>query len=257
MAAKPLEKLAQFEALAERWLEGGFGRLFRTRLHQAELAEHLIRALEDGQTAGPGGVRLAPDDYYVLLHPDDHARLGDGQGHAALEEQLTRHLMATAQQIGATLTRRPQVQLAPSDRIPPREVEVHAGLTTLPSLDELPQDTQEVDTQKALETAAPGRSLTHQLLVDARCLALNSSPVSLGRGLDNDLVVEHPRVSRHHAQLQQRQGQWWLLDLGSANGTTVNGQPVSEAALQVGDVISLAGVEIRFQLRAPKPDQRA
>ena len=257
MAAKPLEKLAQFEALAERWLEGGFARLFRTRLHHAELAEHLIRALEDGQTAGPEGVWLAPDDYQILLHPDDHARLGDGQGYAALEEQLTRHLMATAQQIGATLTRRPRVHLSPADRIPRREVEVHARLTTPPSLVELPQDTQEVDTQKALEAAASWPAPTYQLRVDARRLDLNSSPVSLGRGLDNDLVVEHPRVSRHHVQLQQRQGQWWLIDLGSANGTAVNDQPVSEVALHAGDVISLAGVEIRFQLRAPNPDHRA
>jgi hypothetical protein len=257
MAAKPLEKLAQFEALAERWLEGGFARLFRARLHQAELAEHLIRALEDSQITGPDGVRLAPDDFQVLLHPDDHARLGDGQGHTALEEQMARHLMAAAQQIGATLTRRPRVDLSPSGRIPPREVEVHARLTTPPSLAELPQDTQEVDTENALEAAAPGRSLIYQLLLDARCLDLNSSPVSLGRGLDNDVVVEHPRVSRHHAQLQQRQGQWWLIDLGSANGTAVNDQPVSEAALRAGDVISLAGVEIRLQLRAPEPGHKA
>jgi len=257
MTPKPLEKLARFEALAERWLEGGFARLFRARLHGAELAEHLIRALEDGQTAGPNGAWLVPDDYQVFLHPDDYARLGDRGGHTALEQALTRHLMAAARQAGATLARRPQVHLLSSEHVPCRQVEIQTHLTAHPATAELPPDTQEIDTQKAWEAAAKAQSLGCQLLVDARSFPLTDSPISLGRGLDNDVIVEHPRVSRHHAQLRQRHGQWWLIDLTSANGTAVNDRPVSEAALHPGDVISLAGVEIRFELQAPRPTDQA
>ena len=249
MASKPLEALARFEALAERWLEGGFARLFHARLHRAELAEQLVRALEDGRTAGPNGLWLAPNDYQVFLHPDDYARLGDTQGRAEIEQALTSHLMATVQQIGATLVRRPEVHLFPSDRVPPRQVKVHAHLTTPQAPGELPPDTQEIDTRKAGETAAEKQSL---LLIGDRRFPLITSPISLGRSLDNDVVIEHPRVSRQHAQLRQRKGQWWLIDLGSANGTTVNDQPVSEATLHPGDLISLAGVEVRFELQAPK-----
>ncbi|UCC63401.1 MAG: DUF3662 and FHA domain-containing protein [Anaerolineae bacterium] len=257
MTPKPLEKLARFEALAERWLEGGFARLFRARLHRAELAEHLSRALEDGQTAGPNGAWLAPDDYQVFLHPDDYARLGDGEGRTALEQALTRQLMAVARQAGATLTRRPQVHLSSSEHVPRRQVKIQTHLTAHLATDELPPDTQEIDTRKAQEVASETRSLACQLLLDSRSFPLTDSPVSLGRGLDNDVIVEYPRVSRHHAQLRQRQGQWWLIDLGSANGTAVNDRPVSEAALHPGDVISLAGVEIRFELQAPGPTDQA
>ena len=113
MMPKPFDALARFEGWAERWLEGGFARLFHARLHRVELAEQLVRALEDGRTAGPNGLWLAPDTYRVFLHPDDHARLSDGQGLAGIEQELTNHLMAAVPQIGVTLTRRPEVHLTP------------------------------------------------------------------------------------------------------------------------------------------------
>jgi hypothetical protein len=252
MAPKPFDALARFEGLAERWLEGGFARLFRARFHRAELAEQLIRALEDGRTAGPDGVWLAPDTYQVFLHPDDCVRLGNEQDRAEIEQELASHLMATVQQIGATLTRRPEVHLSPSDQVRPHQVEVRAYLTTSQALAEFPPDTQEFDTQKAKEHTPEERSRAHHLLLGDRRFSLTTLSVSLGRGLDNDVVIEHPRVSRYHAQLRRRDGQWWLIDLGSANGTTVNDQPVSEAVMQPGDVISLAGFEVHFRLQAPK-----
>lgn len=248
MTAKPLDTLTRFEALAQRWLEGSFTRLFRTRLHRAELAEQLIRALEDGQTIGPNGLWLAPDDYQVLVHPDDFARLGGDQDWAEIERKLANHLIDIAQQSGLILMRRPRVRLRSSDRVPPCQVRVQAHLTAPPALAGVPSETREIDTRQPQNMTGPPLLACH-LQVGGRRLPLAASPVNLGRGLDNDVVVDHPRVSRHHAQLQQREGQWWLIDLVSANGTTVNAQPVSEAILHPGDVISLAGVEVRFELQ--------
>ena len=268
MATKPLDALTQLETLVERWLEGSFARLFRIRLHQAELTEQLIRALEDGRTVGPSGVWLAPDAYQVFLHPDDYAQLVGGQNQAEIEKKLTNHLIETAQQNGVTLTRRPQVRLCPSESVPPRQVQVEAHLTLPPPTADETSETREIDIhplQEMTETspsdtplyslAAPpappetdARTQICHLLVSERCFPLTVSPVNLGRGLDNDVVIEHPRVSRYHAQLRQREGQWWLIDLGSANGTAVNDQTVSEAILHPGDVISLANVEIRFEM---------
>ena len=253
MVSKPLDALTRFETLAERWLEGGFARLFGTKLHRAELAERLARALEDGRTTGPDGVWLAPDDYHVSLHPDDYAQLGDRQDHAEVEQILASYLVEIAQQNGATLMRRPEVHFYPSDYVPLRQVKVQAHLTAPQGLAEYPPDTKEIDTRMAQETAAiTAPSPACYLLIGDRRCPLNASPVSLGRSLDNDVVIDHPRISRHHVQLRQRHGQWWLIDLGSANGTAVNDRPVSEAVLQPGAVISLAGFEIRFELKVPR-----
>ncbi len=251
MTSKPLKALTQFEALAERWLEGGFARLFRTRLHLAELAGQLIRALEDGCTVGHDGVWLAPDDFQVFLNTEDFEQLGDQQDRTDIQQQLANYLVEIAQQNGATLMRRPEIHFHPCDGVPPRQTSVQAHLTAPQEPTEPPPDTQEIDTRKAQTPTAITSALACYLLVDDRRFPLNASPISLGRNLDNDVVIEHPRVSRHHAQLRQRDGQWWLIDLGSANGTAVNDQPVSEAVLRPGDVISLAGVEIRFQLQTP------
>lgn len=246
MTSRPLDALARLETLAERWLEGGFARLFRTRLHRAELVEQLLRALEDGRKAGPDGTWLAPDDYQVLVHPNDFARLGGRQDQAEIEKKLANHLMEIARQSDLILMRRPRVCLRPSDHVPSHQVQVQAHLIAPPPPADVPSETREIDTRR-LQNKFPLPPC--RLLIGKRHFALNTSPVNLGRSLDNDIVIEHPRISRYHAQLQQREGRWWLIDLGSANGTTVNDRPIGEAILQPGDAISLAGVEVRFELQ--------
>jgi pSer/pThr/pTyr-binding forkhead associated (FHA) protein len=53
-------------------------------------------------------------------------------------------------------------------------------------------------------------------------------------------------VSRHHAQIRLRFGQYVIFDLGSQAGTMVNGKPIQQKALEPGDVISLAGVSLIY-----------
>ena len=62
---------------------------------------------------------------------------------------------------------------------------------------------------------------------------------TIGRDPGNDLVLDSPVVSRRHAVLQLRDGAYWLRDLGSTNGTVVNGQLISETALRDGDIIRI------------------
>lgn len=70
----------------------------------------------------------------------------------------------------------------------------------------------------------------------------------IGRAADNTIVLEDEIVSAHHARLSYLSGrQWWLEDLGSRNGTTVNAMPVDEPlAVTEGDTISFGSVEFRL-----------
>jgi hypothetical protein len=61
--------------------------------------------------------------------------------------------------------------------------------------------------------------------------------VRIGRGTDNEIVLPDDRVSRRHGQLTSRQGTLVYTDLGSSNGSQVNGAPAREIALGVGDVV--------------------
>ncbi len=78
-------------------------------------------------------------------------------------------------------------------------------------------------------------------------IPLESTQLTIGRGLNNDVILEDTRVSRHHAQLRYRARRFWLSDLGSTNGTYINGEQVAEQALRDGDTISLGGLELTFK----------
>jgi len=82
---------------------------------------------------------------------------------------------------------------------------------------------------------------------------LNETVVNIGRRLENNLVIDDPRVSRNHAQLRAIKGRFVLFDLNSTGGTFVNGQRTSQTVLYPGDVISLAGVALIFGQDNPPP----
>jgi pSer/pThr/pTyr-binding forkhead associated (FHA) protein len=63
--------------------------------------------------------------------------------------------------------------------------------------------------------------------------------VVLGRGKEADLRIDDPNVSRKHAAVYWNNGRLMLDDLGSTNGTLVNGYPVTSTVLRPGDVVAL------------------
>ncbi|MHC4821577.1 MAG: FHA domain-containing protein, partial [Planctomycetota bacterium] len=76
---------------------------------------------------------------------------------------------------------------------------------------------------------------------------LGDDAVTLGRTADNTLQIAGTGASRKHAQILFVGKGWELVDLGSRNGTMVNGQKVARAMLQPGDVIGIGEVQITFQ----------
>jgi len=71
----------------------------------------------------------------------------------------------------------------------------------------------------------------------------------LGRGASNDLRIDHPQVSRQHAELRVEGSTTWVVDLQSRNGTLVNGHPVKQWALRHGDVVRIGDCDIRVLTR--------
>lgn len=71
-------------------------------------------------------------------------------------------------------------------------------------------------------------------------------PTAIGRALDNDIVISDPSVSRHHASIEYRDGSFVLRDLGSQNGTWLDGQRVTEIPLSGGDALRLGDARFTF-----------
>ncbi len=76
--------------------------------------------------------------------------------------------------------------------------------------------------------------------------ALDSLPLTIGRDSSADLQIKSGRVSRRHAMISREGGTYHVEDLGSTNGTFLNGERVSEATLQSGDILALGDVELTF-----------
>ncbi|MGE5073810.1 MAG: FHA domain-containing protein [Anaerolineae bacterium] len=118
-------------------------------------------------------------------------------------------------------------------------------------------------TDKERSTAPFDESDTHPregedaflILNGVDLFALRLPVVTIGRRIDNVVVLNDPRVSRLHAELRCYHGRYVVFDMGSSGGTYVNGQRVTHSILYDGDVISLAGVHLIFrQKNLPRPD---
>jgi pSer/pThr/pTyr-binding forkhead associated (FHA) protein len=76
--------------------------------------------------------------------------------------------------------------------------------------------------------------------------AVASTVTTLGRDPDNHVPLEHPSVSDHHAEIELRDGRYWIHDLGSFHGTYVNGVRVEHAPLQHGDEVKVGRLRLIF-----------
>ncbi len=78
-------------------------------------------------------------------------------------------------------------------------------------------------------------------------VVLDKSPVVLGRGAGCDLQIVDPKISRHHCQLVEHEGQWHLEDLGSRNQTWMGLQPIDDVILGDGDQFCIGGTHFTFR----------
>jgi len=79
-----------------------------------------------------------------------------------------------------------------------------------------------------------------------REVSLSKERTTVGRRSHNDVVIDNLAVSGEHAVIFQSGGESYLEDLGSTNGTTVNGQPIKKHLLQSGDTIEIGKYRLRF-----------
>ena len=103
------------------------------------------------------------------------------------------------------------------------------------------------------EAVAAGKGYAARLTFESgpfagRIIALPNEMVTFGRAPDNDIVVGDPATSGRHGRIEVRNGVFWISDLGSTNGTLVNGEPVIEKQLTNGDAIAIGQNVIRFTL---------
>jgi pSer/pThr/pTyr-binding forkhead associated (FHA) protein len=240
--------LSHVEDLAEQLVEGTFARMFRTRLQPIEVARRIARAMEDGQVINARGEIIVPNAYQVYLNPDDWQALQSYQD--MLQDELTRYISSLARNAGATMPGRPRVFLQANATVSLKRVHVDARIYSARQQTVEPGQTQTMPSLQEPADTAPQYVLSDGY----RRMPIGEAVVTIGRDLDNDIILDDKHVSRQHAQLRRRYGQYVLYDLDSTAGTLVNGHKVREAPLRPGDTITFGKVKIRLELVETVPD---
>jgi hypothetical protein len=246
---------ARLEAFLERLFEAPAGRLGAT-LQPILLTKRIERAMDSGKAFGAAGV-IVPNRYDLHLHPADFASFEPYRG--SLEDDLAHGAAARARRERYHLVARPTVTLVADPAVPRGDVRVAANVVDVASestpepMPALAADHTMVLARAGHEPAPPDSASRAFLLVRTDGAPrvrfdLGGAVIGIGRASDNDVIVDDPEVSRHHCQLKLQHGAYSLADLGSRNGSWINGQPVSEVALGPGDVIQIGSTEIEFQV---------
>jgi pSer/pThr/pTyr-binding forkhead associated (FHA) protein len=184
-----------------------------------------------------------PNIYRAFLNPQDMAAFEPIR--AEVEREMANYLTELAQERSFSMLEHPRVLLAADQAVPRRTIQVVAETAAGTASDTM-SSTQVI--QAAPQSAPQKRArLLLQTPGGIHAIPLESTLMSIGRGLNNDIILEDTRVSRHHAQLRYRSRRFWIADLGSTNGTFLNGERVTERALRNDDTISLGGLELTFK----------
>jgi hypothetical protein len=259
--------LQDFERRLEGAVEGFFARAFRSGVQPIELAKAVQRYAEDSQHVTADGV-VVPNVYRLSVSAKDHERLA-GFGRS-LPRELAEVVVRTAAERGWSLRGPVKVRIDVDDEVrfgryaltgrvevvdeaspapPSRDERVGAGPTNLgasasPAREARPplERTQVVPTMPAA-----GLQLVASSGDDAGSSApVRGSRVTMGRLASCHLTLSDSTVSREHAALVRRGDRWWVVDLGSTNGTRVNGVQAAEQPVAPGDRIELGDAVVEL-----------
>jgi hypothetical protein len=196
------------------------------------------------------GKQQAPNHYLIIAHP---AILSLWQNSPRWAESLGDALSEAGREAGLIFRARPSISTAADSGMPAGELRVIASITQ-----ESLHETQDVPAVGGPAVAAnPVPSNAFLIIEGTRIHPLTETVTNIGRRLDNQVVIDDPRVSRNHAQLRVIKGRFVIFDLDSTGGLFLNGQRVNQSVLYPGDVISLAGVTLVFGQDIPSARQAA
>ena len=217
--------LKGFERRLERLVEGVFARAFSSTLKPVELGRRLVREMDDQKTVNVQGAVAAPNHFTVTLGPEDHEQF------AAIEESLLRELgdaaRIHARDEGYVFMGPVEVQLNKDD-------DLRAGSFGLSA---------------RFKEGAGGTGGGSVVAPDGTRTTLPATgSITVGRAAECAVRLTDTSVSRRHAEIKANgDGTWTVVDLGSTNGTKVNGATINERKLKDGDTISTGDSHLRFE----------
>lgn len=221
--------LDRFEQRVDRAVEGAFAKAFKSDLQPVEIAAALQNEMDERAAVVSRARTVVPNVYHVHISPPDFERMEVYS--AALVTEFATMARDYAQQQQYSFLGSVTVTLRAVDDVPTGTVRVASEA--------------KVDVPKAPAHFPPPGSAP-RLETPKGSFPLTGKVIRIGRGADVDIRLDDPGVSRHHAEISVGTDVI-LRDLGSTNGTYVNGALVAEQALRDGALIGIGSTTLVFR----------
>ena len=247
------------EQRLEGLVEGFFTRVFRSGLQPIEVGRRILREMAEGKTLSVNKV-YAPNEFEVHMGSDDYGRFS--QMESGLAKEFSELVIEAAKDNRWNLMGLPKITFVEEEGMGKGAYRVDASFAADPdqvrhvSTRESSGDPNSSGVMPAASAEKLGiaKDHPHLLVLDAdgkpaEKITVTRHPVSIGRMSTSGVVLSDPNVSRRHAELRKDGDRWVLVDLGSTNGTSVNGKLSKEHVLKDGDRLAFGTSELVFSDR--------
>ncbi|HMD46791.1 MAG TPA: DUF3662 and FHA domain-containing protein [Acidimicrobiales bacterium] len=215
--------LQQFEERLERLVEGTLAKPFRSNLQPVEIGRRLTREMDLARRVAVHGL-IAPNVFNITLAADDVDRFSN------FIDALVKELADAA---------REHARIEGYSFVGPVDVRIFEGSRLRTGRFTVTTDFQE---------GAGGVGVAELVLPDGARLSVGPDPLVIGRLPECAVVLSDPNVSRRHAEVRRIGDAAVVTDLGSTNGTKVNGTVVREQQLASGDEITVGSTTLVFEM---------
>ena len=244
--------LQRFERRLEGMVEGTFARVFKSELQPVEVASAVQHEMDERAAIVAQGRTLVPNDFVVEIAQTDAERLD------VLAEDLGVELATLARdhakEQGYSFVGPVRIRFEGVPDLTTGTFRIRSGVIRGHTVEAGEVRQPVSDLPRVASSQFPGRprlvvsgSSPGTGVTAGSTYELQTPVTLLGRGTDCDLRLVDPGVSRHHSELRVEDGQVVLVDLGSTNGTFVNGQPVRRVALVDGTTVTLGRTTMIFR----------
>jgi hypothetical protein len=214
--------LQSFEHGLERMVEGVFSRS-RSTIRPVELGRRLLREMDEHRSVDVKGRRIVPNSFTIHLSARDHAGFADIEH--ALHDELCEAVREYAADEGYHFLGPVKVDLVVDNELKPGRFGIASQLK---------------------EAGAVGAATL--VLPSGERMPLAQQAVTIGRLPGSTITLDDSNVSRRHAEIRPAGNAYVAVDLGSTNGTKVNGLRIQgERVLNDGDIVSVGATHLRFE----------
>ncbi|HWI54512.1 MAG TPA: DUF3662 and FHA domain-containing protein [Desulfobacteria bacterium] len=255
----------KLEKISEKYIEGFFKSRFADHIQPAEIAKILWREMRDSKNVSVSKVYV-PNHYVVLLGAEDWKTVDSVR--SSLSRELNVYLKKKAREKAFEMVGDVAVSFALDEDLTLGSITVESSFVESPKADEAGQNEKNntiVADKKSFYNPGHGNvtentvtnltapAFTAELLLKTGTkggekFALGKQGVIIGRRKTNEIYIEDANVSRSHASIDYSEGSHFITDLGSTNGTFVNGSRVSRVKLETGNVIKVGTTLLEYKV---------